>query len=93
MISLYDIKVNKFASTSSLIYNPRMPTPYEKKFASLLKAIADSKAQGVDTLMVFEPQALGDDYQELLESLNRIAAAELHLAILPPKLRTKPRKG
>lgn len=30
---------------------------------------------------------------ELIESLDRIAAAELRLAILPPNMRTKPHKG
>jgi hypothetical protein len=40
-------------------------------------------------MMIHHPEALGDTYAELIESLNRIAAAELHLMILPPDQRGK----
>jgi hypothetical protein len=46
--------------------------------------IAAAKAKGADTMMIHHPETLGDTYAELIESLNRIAAAELHLMILPP---------
>ena len=35
------------------------------------------------------PQTLGDDYAELVESLNRISAAGLKLQIVPPNERTR----
>jgi hypothetical protein len=65
------------------------PSHYEVKFASLLQAIAEAKTQSAGTMMIHHPEALGDTYAELIESLNRIAAAELHLMILPPDQRGK----
>jgi hypothetical protein len=62
-------------------------TPYEVKFAGLLRGIAEAKAQGADVIMIHRPEVLGDTYAELIESLNRIAAAELRLMILPPNQR------
>lgn len=56
---------------------------YEKKFAGLLELCADAKARGVDVVVIAEPAALGDDYVELVESLNRIADAGLALSIVP----------
>jgi hypothetical protein len=61
---------------------------YEKKFAGLLAAIAEAKSKGAECLVVALPEALGDDYGELIESLNRIAAADLALHIVPPERRT-----
>ena len=52
--------------------------------------IAAAKAKGADTMMIHHPETLGDTYAELIESLNRIAAAELHLMILPPDQRGTP---
>jgi hypothetical protein len=65
-------------------------TRYEVKFAGLLRAIAETKTHGADTIMIHRPEALGDIYTELIESLNRLAAAELRLMILPPDQRGKP---
>jgi len=62
-------------------------TRYEIKFAALLRAIADAKMQGADTIMIHHPEALGDTYTEVIESLNPIAAAGLRLMILPPDQR------
>lgn len=65
-----------------------MPQPrYEDKFAGLLRAIAEAKTQGADTIMIHRPETLGNTYTELIESLNRIAVAELRLMILPSNQR------
>jgi hypothetical protein len=56
---------------------------YEQKFRGLLAAIAEAKSQDAECLVVASPGALGDDYDEIVESLNRIAAAELSLRIVP----------
>ncbi len=35
------------------------------------------------TIMIHHPQVLGDNYDEIIESLNRIADAGKQLAIVP----------
>ncbi len=52
---------------------------YEDRFSGLLAAIAQAEADGVGELIVASPQALGDNHEELVESLNRIAVAGLAL--------------
>jgi hypothetical protein len=66
------------------------PTRYEVKFAALIRRIAEAKAKGADTIMYHRPEVLGNTYTELVESLNRIAAAKLRLMILPPDQRGTP---
>jgi predicted GTPase len=56
---------------------------YEAKFAGLLKLCADARASGVDVVAIHHPEVLGDDYTEIVESLNRIADAGLALQIIP----------
>lgn len=60
-----------------------MTTPYETKFAELLQMIAESKEKGIDGISIENPEVLGDDYAELVESLNRLADAGLALMIAP----------
>lgn len=57
---------------------------YEQKFADFIFLLADSKEQLV---MIHHPQVLGDNYEEIVESLNRLSVAGKHLAIVPPKER------
>ena len=44
---------------------------------------AEAEAKHVDVVVIADPHALGDNYEEMVESLNRLADAELHLAIVP----------
>jgi hypothetical protein len=53
----------------------------EEKFAGFNKLLADSKATGVEMVLVAEPWVLGDDYDEIIENLSRIADSGLSLAI------------
>lgn len=62
--------------------------PYEDKFKGLLEAIASAKGEA-ETIVIGSPQTLGDDYEELVESLNRISAAGLSVTIVPPQERGK----
>lgn len=55
---------------------------YETKFAGLLRAIAHARSKNA-ALIVATPMALGDTYDELVESLYRIADAEIELRIVP----------
>ena len=56
---------------------------YETKFASFIGMCAEAKAKGLEGVVIHHPQVLGDNYDEMVESLNRLADAELHLAIVP----------
>lgn len=47
----------------------------------------DAKANGVTLIVIKEPQELGETYEEVMESLNRLAAMDLNLAILPEDAR------
>jgi hypothetical protein len=58
---------------------------YDQKFADLLFLLADSKEQ---LIVIHHPQVLGDNYEEIVESLNRLSVAGKHLAILPPNERS-----
>ena len=63
-------------------------SPYEQKFAGCIEACAEANSAETDVLLIAHPEALGDTYEEIVESLNRLADAGLNLAIVPRKERT-----
>jgi hypothetical protein len=65
------------------VYDSGMKPTYEVKFEGLLRLCRDAKKSGIDHVVVHHPEVLGDDYAEIVESLNRIADANLRLQILP----------
>lgn len=64
------------------------PPNYEKKFAGFIKLCSDAKAQGLSQVSVAYPWVLGDNYDELVESLSRLADADLQLHIAARKDRS-----
>lgn len=58
------------------------PNDYEQKFADFIKLCTESPEE---IIVVHHPGVLGDNYEEIVESLNRLADAEKHLAIVPQK--------
>lgn len=64
-----------------------MPIPYEEKFADFIKHIEQARKANVGHLVVCFPQVLGDTYEEMVESLERIADAGLVVDIVPRKNR------
>ena len=62
---------------------------YSDKFSGLIAAIDNAKTSQAEMILVQTPETLGDDYAELVESLNRISAAGLMLQIVPPSERTR----
>ena len=58
------------------------PPDYENKFADFIRLCAETKAKGLKEIMVGYPWALGDNYEELIESLTRLADAGLSLHIV-----------
>lgn len=60
---------------------------YEQKYKDFLQRLKEAKANGVTLIVIKKPQELGETYEEMVESLNRIAALDLNLAILPEEAR------
>lgn len=57
------------------------PGGYERKFAEFIRMCAETKAAGVKQVLVAYPWVLGDNYEEMVESLSRLADAGLGLQI------------
>ena len=57
---------------------------YEVKFAGFLDMIRESKANHIETVLLVDPRHLGDTYDEVIESLSRIARADLSLRFTHP---------
>lgn len=62
-----------------------MSEAYEKKFATFLRLCEATKNKGIEVVLIDHPEVLGDNYSEIVESLNRLAAAGLMLSIIPPQ--------
>jgi len=61
------------------------PPGYEKKFGDFIRLCADAKANGISEVVVGYPWVLGDNYEELVESLSRLADSGLSLHIADRK--------
>jgi DNA repair photolyase len=64
-----------------------MPTPYEAKFSELIRLVSEARSSQIESVVVASPHVLGDNYAELIQSLDRISEAGLSLAIVPPSER------
>ena len=60
------------------------PSFYEQKFADFIDLLARTQEEAV---IVHHPQVLGDDYEEIVESLNRLADARKKLVVVPTRER------
>jgi hypothetical protein len=54
---------------------------YEKKFASFIAMCEKAKQDNIPTVILSHLQILGDTYEEIIESLTRLADAGLSLQI------------
>ena len=61
--------------------NANGPPGYCRKFRNFIKLCGLTRAG--DVVIVATPHALGDNYEELIESLNRLDDAKAMLAIVP----------
>ena len=59
----------------------KVPLGYEKKFADFIRLCSEAKAKGATQVTVAFPWVLGDTYEEVIESLSRVADAGLLLQI------------
>jgi dihydrodipicolinate synthase/N-acetylneuraminate lyase len=53
------------------------PAGYEQKFEDFIKLCAKAKTEDVSEVLVAAPWVIGDTYDELIESLSRLADAGL----------------
>jgi hypothetical protein len=61
------------------------PSPYERKFGEWICLLAETTE---DVILVHHPEVLGDSYEEIVESLNRLADAQKKLIVVPRHERT-----
>jgi dihydrodipicolinate synthase/N-acetylneuraminate lyase len=58
-----------------------MPSGCKEKFADFIRLCSEAKAKGATQVSVACPWVLGDTYEEMIESLARLADAGLLLHI------------
>ncbi len=58
-----------------------VPAGYERKFADFVRMCGELKAAGMKDVVIAYPWVLGDNYEEVIESLSRLADAGLALHI------------
>jgi len=63
---------------------PTLPN-YDTKFAGFILMCRDAKKSGLEQIVIAHPSAIGDNYEEIVESLSRLAAAGLRLAVARPE--------
>lgn len=61
------------------------PPNYEQKFADFIRLCRESKKSGVKQVVVASPSVIGDNYDEIIESLSRLAEAGLALQVADPE--------
>ena len=57
------------------------PESYEKKFSDFIEMCEKARQDNIPQVIVHHPSVLGDTYEEVIESLSRLADAELSLYI------------
>jgi hypothetical protein len=57
------------------------PVGYETKFANFIRMCEQATAG--DVVVIATPHALGDTYEEIVESLNRLTDADARLTVVP----------
>jgi hypothetical protein len=60
------------------------PIDYEQKFQDFIRMC---KTAPEDVILIHHPQVIGDNYEEIVESLNRLSDAGKKLEITPRKRR------
>ncbi len=58
------------------------PSDYMQKFADFIRMLAEMKEEAI---LIHHPRVTGDTYEEIVESLNRLADVKKQLAIVPRK--------
>jgi len=58
-----------------------IPPGYEIKYAEFIRLCAKARADNVGHVLIAQPWVLGDTYDEIIESLSRLAEAGLALHV------------
>ena len=58
-----------------------IPPGYESKYADFIRLCAKARADNVGHVVIAKPWVLGDTYDEIIESLSRLAEAGLALHV------------
>ena len=61
--------------------NDNPPRGYVKKFSHFIEMFEKAKQDNTHQVMIDHPSVLGDTYEEVIESLSRLADAELSLCV------------
>ena len=61
--------------------NDNQSENYEQKFSVFIKMCNQAKQNNAPQVLINHPTILGDTYEEVIESLSRLADAELSLRI------------
>jgi len=64
-----------------------MADNHNEKFAALNRLCQEAVSKNANKIMILNPEVLGDNYEELIHNLNKIAEAGLALLVLPPSQR------
>ena len=75
------------AAVSAKTDNANTPVGYRQKFASIIAMCR--KAKRGDVVSIATPHTLGDSYDEIIESLNRLSNTEAMLLIVPRAFRRR----
>lgn len=62
-----------------------LPPDYEQKFADFIRMCEDAKRTGLQQIVVAHPSVIGDNYEEIIESLSRLAEAKLTFTAAQPE--------
>jgi hypothetical protein len=57
------------------------PPGYSEKFADFIRMREDATTSEVKAVVIAKPRVIGDSYEEVIESLSRLADAGLMLSI------------
>lgn len=61
----------------------------KSNYKKFVKRMQEAKENGVTLIVIKEPEELGATYEEVVESLNKLADMDFNLAILPKEARDK----
>ena len=64
-----------------MIMTHKCPPGYEAKFGEFIRLCKETRAKGMKDVIIAAPWAIGDTYEEIIESLARLADAGLTLHI------------
>jgi thiamine monophosphate synthase len=65
----------------------KLSSNHKNKSKQFIQRLKDAKANGVTLIVIREPEELGDTYEQVIASLNHLAAMDLNLAVLPKDAR------